>query len=168
MNKAFIAMGTNIEPRKQYIDEALSLLEKHEEIKIVQISSIYETEPVGYLEQADFLNLVIEVSTSFTPTDLLEACQAIERKLGRERKIKNGPRTIDLDIIAYGQEEVHTEDLTIPHPRMKDRAFVLVPFNEIAPNFYINTYQKTVMQLLEALPKEDLEEVQKWAEQKPS
>ncbi|HLS36137.1 MAG TPA: 2-amino-4-hydroxy-6-hydroxymethyldihydropteridine diphosphokinase [Bacillota bacterium] len=162
MKRSFIAMGTNIEPRKKYIDDAITRLRDHGQIEVKQISPIYETEPVGYLEQADFLNLVIEVQTNLAPKALLEACQEIESALGRERTFKNGPRTIDLDILTYEDEVVDKEHLTIPHPRMKDRAFVLVPFAKIARDLNISLYGKTVSDLLENLPENDLTEVRRW------
>jgi len=155
-------MGTNIEPRKSYIDEALQALKAHREIKIKDISSIYETDPVGFLDQADFLNLVIKVETTLPAEKLLDVCQSIEKDLGRKREIKNGPRTIDLDILIYEQERIETDRLIIPHPRMHLRAFVLVPFQDIAGNLFIKDFQKTIDDLVESLPKEDLQEVRPW------
>jgi len=162
MNKVYIAMGTNIEPRKKYIDEAISLLRKHDEINVRDISSIYETDPVGYLDQADFLNLVLKLETSLLAKELLDLCQTIEQDLGRERKIKNGPRTIDLDILYFENKTINTERLIVPHPRMHLRAFVLVPFQEIARDLFLEQFQKTVDDLLNSLPDEDLEEVRLW------
>lgn len=155
-------MGTNIEPRKDYIDQAIHLLKEEVKIKLTKVSSIYETEPVGFLDQADFLNLVLEVETELTAEELLDVCQEIERTLGRERRIKDGPRTIDLDILFYENKTIHTNRLTIPHPRMHLRAFVLVPFQEIAGNVYIEQFEKTVNQLLQSLSREDLLEVRPW------
>lgn len=162
MNRSFIALGTNIEPRKKYIDEALFLLRSHEQIILKRKSTIYETAPVGFLEQADFLNVVIEIHTSLSAMALLEVCQSIEKKLGRIRTIKDGPRTIDLDILVYGNEIHQTKRLTLPHPRMKERAFVLVPFHEIASHFVLEPYGKTIEQLLKELPEESIQEVRKW------
>src|SRR5690625_2037020 len=101
MTQAFIALGTNIEPRKDHLSNALETLAKSAHITILQKSAIYETAPVGYLDQADFLNMVIEVDTSLAALDLLDFCQSIEQDLGRKQTIRFGPRTIDLDILLY-------------------------------------------------------------------
>lgn len=165
MNLSYIALGTNIEPREDYLKQALELLANHEDITIDKQSSIYETAPVGYLDQAHFLNMVIRIQTSLNPIQLLDACQEIERQLGRERTIHNGPRTIDLDILAYNKENIQTDRLTIPHPRMGDRAFVLVPLGEIAPDLSIpfNNGPSLVNDLLNDLPNEDKNDVLKWS-----
>lgn len=162
MNQVFIGLGTNIEPREDYLKEALMLLQSYDAIQLKKKSSIYETEPVGYTEQADFLNMVIEVSTTLTPFELLEVCQDIELKLGRKRIIRFGPRTIDLDILLFNQENIETEQLTIPHLRMHERAFVLVPLAEIARTTVVSRWNKTVMDLLKELPDQDIDGVRKW------
>lgn len=159
MNNAYIALGTNIEPRSTYIQKALGELVIHKDIQLIKESSIYETAPVGYLDQAHFLNLVIEVKTSLSAFELLKTCQAIETKLGRERNVRFGPRTIDLDILLYNDENINTKTLTIPHPRMHERAFVLVPLDEIAPAVRIPTHNKSVSQMLSNLSKEELADV---------
>jgi 2-amino-4-hydroxy-6-hydroxymethyldihydropteridine diphosphokinase len=130
-NKAFLSLGTNIGDRFQYLNQAIVELEKHNQIKVVNKSSIYETDPVGYVNQAAFLNMVILVVTGLSSHDLLAECLRIELELGRKREIRWGPRTIDLDILLFNQENIETEDLIIPHPRMRERAFVLVPLLEI-------------------------------------
>lgn len=99
----------------------------------MKMSSIYETAPVGYLNQDAFLNLVIRLETSLSPLSLLDTCQEIEQILQRERLIRWGPRTVDLDVLLYGQEQLTTERLIIPHPHMYERAFVLVPLRELMP-----------------------------------
>ncbi|MDY0410021.1 2-amino-4-hydroxy-6-hydroxymethyldihydropteridine diphosphokinase [Virgibacillus soli] len=162
MKKAFIALGTNIEPRNDYLKQAIQLLDDQENITIIQKSSVYETAPVGYTEQADFLNLVLEVETSLPPHDLLDVCQAIENKLGRKRVIRFGPRTIDLDILEYNNENIQTDRLTVPHPRIHERAFVLVPLDEISPGLKLPTWEKPVNELLRAIPKKDREDVKRW------
>jgi 2-amino-4-hydroxy-6-hydroxymethyldihydropteridine diphosphokinase len=131
-NQAFIALGSNIDDRFTYLTNAISELNKHEKIKVVNVSSIYETDPVGYTEQSPFLNMVVSVETTLNPHDLLEECLHIELVLGRKREIKWGPRTVDLDILLYNQENMETNTLIIPHPRMHERAFVLIPMLEIA------------------------------------
>lgn len=162
MTQAFIALGTNIEPRAEHLTDALNALAGEKLITISKKSSIYETAPVGYLDQADFLNMVIEIDTSLHATDLLDACQAIEQQLGRKRSIRFGPRTIDLDILVYNQENRQTERLTIPHPRMHERAFVLVPLEEIASDLKILTCNKTVAELLNHISESEIRDVTKW------
>lgn len=162
MNRAFIGLGTNIEPRKQYLDQAIEKLSHHGEIDVVKMSSIYETPPVGYLDQATFLNMVVEVTTSLKNLALLKACQQIEQDLGRERTIKNGPRTIDLDILLYNHEYRELEGLQLPHPRMHERAFVLVPLSEIAPEQIIPTSGKSVEELLRDCPTREVNEIVRW------
>lgn len=131
MNLAFISIGSNIEDRLYYLVEAARVLHAHEKIKILSVSSVYETAPVGYTEQADFLNIVVHVRTSLDAQSLLAICQQIEGELGRVRDIRWGPRTVDLDILLYNNEEIETENLIVPHPRMGERAFVLIPLLEI-------------------------------------
>lgn len=162
MNKAFIGLGSNIEPRKKYLDDAIRLLNQHEEIEVVQRSSIYETAPVGYDNQDAFLNMVLEIDTTLSNVSLLEVCQGIEQELGRERTIKNGPRTADLDILLYNNENRELEKLRIPHPRMHERAFVLVPLCEIAPEQVMPTDGKLVEDLYNRLSDKELRGVKKW------
>lgn len=163
MNQAFIALGTNIEPRLGHLKKALLMLGDNKDIIIKQESSIYETAPVGYTEQADFLNMVVEVKTSLSPFELLDVCQEIESRLGRERVIRFGPRTIDLDILLYNQENIEAERLSIPHERMHERAFVLVPLAEIADSHHIARWCKQVSDLLNELPDQEKKSVKKWS-----
>lgn len=130
-NIAFIGIGSNIENRLDYMAKAVKRLNHHKEIKVVNASSIYETDPVGYTDQAPFLNMVIKIKTTLTPIELLESLLLTEEELGRKREIKWGPRTLDLDILLYNQENIKSEKLMIPHPRMLERAFVIVPLLEI-------------------------------------
>ncbi|SHH82878.1 MULTISPECIES: 2-amino-4-hydroxy-6-hydroxymethyldihydropteridine diphosphokinase [Virgibacillus] len=164
MNHVYIALGTNIEPRERFLKEGLRLLQEHAQIHVTKTSSIYQTAPVGYTEQSDFLNMVIEVETSCLPLELLAYCQQIENELGRKRIIRFGPRTIDLDILLYNQENIEMERLTIPHPRMHERAFVLVPLNEIAPHAVLPlpNGDKEVSMVVKELPGNDLKDVVKW------
>lgn len=131
-NQAYIALGSNIDDRFTYLTNAINELNRHEKIKVVNVSSVYETDPVGYTEQSPFLNMVVSVMTTLNPHDLLAECLHIEFVLGRKREIKWGPRTVDLDILLYNQENMETDTLIIPHPRMHERAFVLIPLLEIA------------------------------------
>lgn len=131
MNKAYISLGSNIGDRLHYLQQAVRLLQNVKGIKICQVSSVYETDPVGYVDQDAFLNIVVELGTSLSPHELLKKCNEIEAELGRTREIHWGPRTVDLDILLYNEENVKTENLIIPHPRMTERGFVLIPLVEI-------------------------------------
>lgn len=165
MKKAYLALGTNIEPRLEHLTKAIKLLENNPKIIIMKKSFIYETKPVGYTEQADFLNMVIHVDTLLSSMELLHICQAIEQELGRKREIRFGPRTIDLDILTYNQKIRNEEKLTLPHPRMHERAFVLVPLHEIAPNYRVPVFEKRAEELIKDLPSEDLAGISKWVDQ---
>src|SRR5690625_3772857 len=118
MTQAFIALGTNIEPREDHFSNALRALADSAHITILQKSPIYETAPVGYLDQADLLNMVIEIDTSLSALDLLDFCQRIEQDVRRKQTFRFGPRIIVLYVLLYNQEDRQTERLTVPHPRM--------------------------------------------------
>lgn len=137
MNEVYLSLGSNLGDRKAQLQEAVRLLQSNPSISNMKMSSIYETAPVGYLNQDAFLNLVIRLETSLSPLGLLDACQEIEQALHRERLVRWGPRTVDLDVLLYGQEQLATERLTIPHPRMYERAFVLVPLQELMPSLIL-------------------------------
>jgi 2-amino-4-hydroxy-6-hydroxymethyldihydropteridine diphosphokinase len=154
-NTAFIALGSNIGNRYDYLTEAIKQLESHLEIKLVNISSIYETDPVGYEDQDLFLNMVIEVMTSLCADELLDICLKLELTLGRKREIVWGPRTIDLDILLYNQENIETEKLIIPHPRMLERNFVMIPLSEIKPDIIIPNTDKPLEALIKELPNKE-------------
>ena len=164
MNQAYLALGTNIEPREAYLKEALELLETMGEVTLIRRSSIYETAPVGYLDQADFLNMVIEIKTALSSLKLLEYCQSVEQHLGRKRGIRFGPRTIDLDILTFNQENSTVERLIIPHPRMNERAFVLIPLQEIAPKLILPDWNKPIEEMILDLPETDIKDVRKWTQ----
>ncbi|KAA6442397.1 2-amino-4-hydroxy-6-hydroxymethyldihydropteridine diphosphokinase [Bacillus atrophaeus] len=132
-NTAYIALGSNIGDRESYLRQAVVLLHQHEAVKVTKVSSIYETDPVGYEAQDEFLNMAAEIKTSLTPFELLDLTQSIESELGRKRDIRWGPRTADLDILLYNRENIETEQLIVPHPRMYERLFVLAPLKEICP-----------------------------------
>lgn len=134
MNHAFISIGSNIGDRLQHLKDAIQSIHSQDGMSVLLVSSIYETAPVGYTDQADFLNVVIRVETELVAQDLLAACQKIERDLGRVRDIRWGPRTLDLDILLYNNDNIELENLIVPHPRMHERAFVLIPLLEIAPS----------------------------------
>lgn len=137
MNEVYLSLGSNLGDRKAQLQEAVRLLQTNPSISNIKMSSIYETAPVGYLDQHAFLNLVIRLETSLSPLELLDICQEIEQVLHRERLVRWGPRTVDLDVLLYGQEQLATERLTIPHPRMYERAFVLVPLQELMPSLIL-------------------------------
>ncbi|MVP02212.1 2-amino-4-hydroxy-6-hydroxymethyldihydropteridine diphosphokinase [Paenibacillus lutrae] len=128
---AYIALGSNLGDREQYLADALRQLDAHPDIYVAACSHIYETDPVGYVDQDAFLNMAAAVKTSLTPQELLAVMQQTEQLLGRVRDIRWGPRTIDLDLLLYGEQEVRLPDLIVPHPRMQERAFVLVPLADI-------------------------------------
>ncbi|PXW88436.1 2-amino-4-hydroxy-6-hydroxymethyldihydropteridine diphosphokinase [Streptohalobacillus salinus] len=153
--EAYIALGSNIEPRVDYLAEAIKQLEADPQVKVIARSSIYETEPVGYTEQSKFLNQVIQIETDYMPEALLETTQAVEQMLGRKRAIRWGPRTIDLDILLFEEIVIDTEQLTVPHPRLQERAFVLVPLSELAPRAIIPGVDQTVEKALAAVPAQD-------------
>ena len=154
MNKAYLSLGTNLGDRLGYLKEAVTLLQKQEAIQVRKMSSIYETDPVGYEDQASFLNMVIEIETDYPPSELLEIILQIEEKLGRIRIFKWGPRTIDLDILLYNQDNIETEQLIVPHPRMHERSFVLIPLLEINDKLIHPTLGKKFKQILSEIPKD--------------
>lgn len=134
---AYLSLGSNVGNREEYLLTAIKQLDSMESIEVTDYSSIYETDPVGYENQRNFLNMVIEVRTDLTAEQLLHTCLAVEKRLGRTRTIRFGPRTIDLDILLFNQENIKTEELIVPHPRMNERAFVLVPLAEINPRLIL-------------------------------
>ncbi|MDP1809180.1 MAG: 2-amino-4-hydroxy-6-hydroxymethyldihydropteridine diphosphokinase [Actinomycetota bacterium] len=133
MSVAYIGLGSNIGFRDDNIKRAVEELDAAADIKVTKVSSIYETKPVGYLDQPDFLNAVVEIETTLTPRQLLVVAKSIEKQLERRHDIHWGPRTIDLDILLVDLIEMDEADLNLPHPEVKKRAFVLVPLAEIAP-----------------------------------
>src|SRR5690606_21329237 len=128
---AYIGLGSNMGDRLGYLEAAIKALHAKPDIRVLRCSSVYETAPVGLTEQPHFLNMVIDVATELTPHQLLETMLAAELELGRVRDVRWGPRTIDLDLLVYGDVSLHTDELELPHPRMKERAFVLVPLLEL-------------------------------------
>jgi 2-amino-4-hydroxy-6-hydroxymethyldihydropteridine diphosphokinase len=128
---AYVGIGSNLGDRLENLRTAVRELAGTPDVRFVRSSSVYETAPVGGPEQGDFLNAVVEISTELEPRALLEALQLIENELGRVRAERFGPRTIDLDLLLYGDEEIDEPDLTVPHPRMHERAFVVVPLMEL-------------------------------------
>ncbi|MGH2497260.1 MAG: GTP cyclohydrolase MptA [Ktedonobacteraceae bacterium] len=155
----YLALGSNLGDRRGNLAAALQRLREVMEITIV--SSVYETEPVGYVDQPRFLNLVLSGQTLLSPQELLQAVKQIEKTLGREATFRNGPRLIDIDIIFYDNLHIKQDDLTIPHPRMAERAFVLVPLAEIAPDRIDPVSGKSAQQLLAEVPQEGVQHLSK-------
>jgi 2-amino-4-hydroxy-6-hydroxymethyldihydropteridine diphosphokinase len=159
MNAIYLSLGANIGDRSQNIARAIEALASRG-VRVTRESSLYETEPVDMRSKDWFLNCVTEAETVLTPEQLMHALLEIERSLGRERRVLRGPRTIDMDILLFGSDVVRTTDLEIPHPRMADRRFVLVPFAEIAPAVQHPVFKKTIAALLAETA--DRSEVRPW------
>jgi 2-amino-4-hydroxy-6-hydroxymethyldihydropteridine diphosphokinase len=136
MSRIYLSLGTNLGKKESNLEQAIRLLS--EEIAIRKKSSLYETEPVGFSDQPWFLNMVAEGETDLLPDDLLGFTQSIESRMKRVKTIVNGPRIIDVDILLYDDMKIETERLVIPHPRMLERAFVMVPLYEIAPELMLS------------------------------
>nr|WP_286314244.1 2-amino-4-hydroxy-6-hydroxymethyldihydropteridine diphosphokinase [Mammaliicoccus lentus] len=148
MHTAYLGLGSNIGERELQLEQAVTFLNSEEGIKVTQVSPIYETKPVGYTEQPDFLNMCIEISTELEALDLLKVCMMVEQQLHRFRNERWGPRTIDIDILLYDQSVIQSPDLEVPHPRMTERAFVMVPLNDIASNVVEPISKKYIWELL--------------------
>ena len=151
MPLAYIGFGSNIGDRLAHIQNAIHALSKTEGITLRKISSVYKTAPVGYEAQAEFLNGVAAIQTSLPPLSLLHILKDIETEVGRQHRIRWGPREIDLDILIYGDLCHQTEKLVIPHPEMHLRRFVLAPLAEIAPDLVHPVLKETIETLLECL-----------------
>jgi 2-amino-4-hydroxy-6-hydroxymethyldihydropteridine diphosphokinase len=147
----YLALGSNIGDRQKNLREATRLLAESA-IQISKISSIYETEPVDYLDQAWFLNAVLQGQTDLSAVQLLTTLRHIESKMGSRKPFAKGPRLIDLDILLYGNETIATPDLQVPHPRMLHRNFVLVPLAEIAPSLRHPSWPASAADLLSRSP----------------
>ena len=164
MRTAYLSLGSNMGNRKESLLRAVDRIASHPHIRILQSSSVYETDPVGYTDQDCFLNMVLVIQTDLEPEELLIFCKQIEQELYRIPTIRNGPRSIDLDILLYEKESRDTPSLTIPHPRMFDRAFVMIPllevmnilpsvginhpsvrfFEQLEDNFWLNRQEKRI------------------------
>ena len=155
----YISLGSNLGDRAAMIARALAAMNSAS-IRVLRESSLYLTEPVGTPGQAWFLNAVVEAETSLLPLQLLHALLKIERELGRRRITPHGPRTIDLDLLFYGSSVIRGRELEIPHPRLTERKFVLIPLAQIAPEFRHPILHKSVTQLLAETP--DRSEVRLW------
>ncbi|WP_425446702.1 2-amino-4-hydroxy-6-hydroxymethyldihydropteridine diphosphokinase [Dethiothermospora halolimnae] len=150
MTRAYLGIGSNIGDTKKHIEDSIEMLRNNKKIEVIKISSKYETEPIGYTDQDWFLNVVVEIKTELEPYELLKYCNYIEDELKRKRIIRWGPRTIDVDVLLYGDYTSDDEKLTIPHPRMTERAFVMIPLYEIAKDIKVNGEDiKTIVDRLE-------------------
>ena len=134
---AFIALGSNLQNPKHQVQQALEAIQSHEDIKFLKASSLYKTAPVGYDKQDDFINAVAEIKTNLAPIELLRSLLSIENTFGRERAFPNAPRVLDLDLLLYDEIVMNSAELTLPHPRMHERGFVMIPLAEIAPKLTI-------------------------------
>jgi 2-amino-4-hydroxy-6-hydroxymethyldihydropteridine diphosphokinase len=145
----FLSLGSNIGDRESNLASALTALATYHEINDIKSASYYNSPPLFNADQPEFLNTVISYKTDFSAFEFFDACQNVEKLLGRSKKReKNSPRTIDIDILTYGSSYLETEQLTIPHTDLANRKFVLLPWAELAPNFIVPVYNLTVSKLL--------------------
>ena len=149
----YLGIGSNIGDRETNIFSAIAALDVRDDIKVVRTASIYESDPLYNLEQPKFLNTVVELKSTLDPEVMLQVCQGVELMLGRSPDHKkNDPRVIDLDILAYETKSIDLDHLKIPHPDLITRKFVLVPWNEITPDFMVQDFVRTVSELLKICP----------------
>ena len=150
---AYIAVGSNLGDRRATIDQAIETIRARRDISLVQVSSMIETDPVGDIEQGRYLNGMIHIQTRMDARELLEHMMRVEQSLGRDRSVEQrwGPRTIDLDLIVFGDQIIDEPGLQVPHPRLHERSFVLAPLCEIAADIVVLVHNQTPRQMLEAL-----------------
>jgi len=151
METVFIGFGSNQGDSVEICRQAIDCLERHPQIHVLKVSSLYRTEPVGAVEQDWFVNGIVQIETSLGPEELLGFIHEIETDFGRVRKIRWGPRTLDLDILSYGEKKIFSANLAIPHPGIHQRRFVLVPLVEIAPDWIHPTLKLKGSELLDRL-----------------
>jgi 2-amino-4-hydroxy-6-hydroxymethyldihydropteridine diphosphokinase len=158
--RAYLALGSNMGNREENLRQAIRTLHARDGIRVIAVSPIYETDPVGYVDQEAFFNMACAVETELPPESLLREVLAVEQELGRVRTIRWGPRTIDIDVLLYGDIRFSGADLQIPHPAMTERAFVLVPLRDIWEGGSLPVFNRTIEYFLEQT--EDYEGVRKW------
>ena len=151
MKTVFLSLGSNQGDRLAHLQSAVDALHSSD-LFIRQVSGVYETSPVDFKDQPDFLNIAVQADTSLFPMRLLQRTQRIETEMGRKRTVPKGPRSIDIDILLHGSAIVNTSKLQIPHPRMLDRRFVLVPMAEVAPELRHPVTRQTIRELLAEAP----------------
>ncbi|WP_455540072.1 2-amino-4-hydroxy-6-hydroxymethyldihydropteridine diphosphokinase [Terrisporobacter sp.] len=157
MNKAYLGLGTNMGDRENYLRQACAIINNHPNINILKVSKVYETKAWGLKEQDDFLNLCLEIETNLNPEELLKVCNSVESKLNRVRLVRWGPRTIDVDILFFENIVSMDENLTLPHPRIIERAFVLIPLMDLNEDLLVDN--KSISYYLNKLTKDEIEEV---------
>jgi 2-amino-4-hydroxy-6-hydroxymethyldihydropteridine diphosphokinase len=155
MPTSLIAMGSNLGDRLATLEEAARAIDRTPGIEVVRSSRVYETAPVGGPEQGAFLNAVLAAEVELGPDELLRLLQGIEARFQRRREVRLGPRTLDLDILGYGDEVVATPELEIPHPRLHERRFVLVPLADVAPDWRHPLRRRSTLEMLAAIPARD-------------
>ena len=158
LQTAYIGIGANLGDPHAAVRHAIAALAQLPATRLVKQSSLYKTAPVGYREQPDFINAVAQVQTGLEPEALLEHLLAIETRFGRTRSVRNAPRTLDLDLLLYGDRSFQSPRRTLPHPRMKERAFVLVPLAEIAPHACVGAWGEAA-QLRDAVSTEGVSRI---------
>jgi 2-amino-4-hydroxy-6-hydroxymethyldihydropteridine diphosphokinase len=152
MEIIFLALGSNIENRKQHVETAITLL--REKVYDITVAPLYETKPRYFEDQQNFLNTVLRGFTDLQPRELLQFTKTVQQEVGRVERFRYGPREIDIDILFYDNKVYKDEELEIPHPRLQERDFVLQPFADLNPNFLHPVLKKTIKELLDTLPEE--------------
>ena len=147
MHTVYLSLGSNVGNRSASLKQAMRLLESPR-VRILRVSSIFETEPMDVRDQPWFLNLVLEAESELFPMQLLSRIGKIEKQMGRHRTIEKGPRTIDIDILLFGLFVIDTPQLVVPHPRMTNRRFVMEPLAELAPELHHPVLRRTILELL--------------------
>lgn len=150
MKLVYLGLGSNVGDREAILKSALDKLQSPK-LRMLRVSNLYETEPIGLREQAWFLNLAAEFECDLFPRQLLQRCLRVERELGRKRSVVNGPRSIDIDILLFGSAVIKTADLEIPHPRFRERRFVLAPLAELNPTLRDRVTGQTIAEMLNGL-----------------
>ena len=153
---AFLGLGSNVGDRLAYLQQGVDRLEEERRIRVDAVSSIYETAPVGGPPQDPYLNMALRVATTASPHGLLRACQRAERAAGRVRTVRWGPRTLDVDVLLYADRRIATRRLVVPHPRLVERPFVLIPLIEVAPGAALPDERSLVTVLAKLAPIQDV------------